>query len=313
MPITAYLASVVGAEMPSTWEAEALKAQAVAARTYALGNMDPTSDFDICDDQRCQAYEGVTTESPRTLEAVADTAGIVALFGDELIMAFYSANAGDYTESAENIWGQPIPYLRAVPSPNDSEALSVAWGASGYRWRRERTTSNLQQIWPIQEAGIGEVSEIEVMRKAESGRPLTVRITGTNGILDLVGDQIRTAFELPSSFTTISVVAPRRLELINPTVKRVGALIRDGYELSGQRRSVAFATAPPGVHLYNGAVVVNHFVHPETIVFDGRGFGHGVGMSQWGAQGMAREGRSYDEILQYYYQGIELRAIGSAK
>ncbi len=306
-----YLASVVGAEMPAGWELEALKAQAVAARTYALRNLQPSANFDICDDQRCQAYNGVGTESPQTRDAVAATGGVVAIFDDELIQAFYSANAGDFTESAENVWGLPEPYLRAVASPGDAAALSVGWGSAGYRWRREMHPAEFQAIRPVREAGIGEALELRVTRTADSGRPLTVRVLGSDGVLDLTGDEIRTAFRLPSAFMQISVAPPRKLELINPTTRRTGALIEDRYEQVERRRSVAFMVAPPDIRLYNGAVVVAEFERPETIVFDGRGFGHGVGMSQWGAQGMALDGHAYDEILKYYYQGIELRVLGS--
>ena len=309
LPLPAYLASVVGAEMPASWDLDALKAQAVAARTYALRNRTPDGPFDICDNQNCQAYHGVASESARTRVAVSETAREVATYNGELIQAFYSANAGDYTESSENIWGTALPYLRAVASPTDAEALTVAWGAQGYRWRRELSLADLRQSPVVQAARVGDVRDIRVLSTTQSGRPLRLQLTGTAGALTLEGDAIRTAFGLPSNFVEVSLAEPRVIQLINPTARRRASLIEDGYRLARLRRSVAFDAAPADVHLYNNAVLVAEFTQPTRAVFSGRGLGHGVGMSQWGAQGMAQQGHTYREILLHYYPGIELRQL----
>ena len=341
LPLPDYLASVVGAEMPASWDLDALKAQAVAARTYALRNRTPDGPFDICDNQNCQAYHGVASESAHTRMAVSETAREVATYNGELIQAFYSANAGDYTESSENIWGTALPYLTAVASPTDAEALTVAWGAQGYRWRRELSLAELRQSPVVQAARVGDVRDIRVLSTTQSGRPLRlqltgtagaltwteaggvvldvevavvpgsgqVQLTGTAGALTLEGDAIRTAFGLPSNFVEGSLAEPRVIQLINPTARRRASLIEDGYRLVRLRRSVAFDAAPADVRLYNNAVLVAEFTQPTRAVFSGRGLGHGVGMSQWGAQGMAQQGHTYREILLHYYPGIELRQL----
>ena len=307
-----YLTSVVGAEMPASWELEALKAQAVAARNYALHHLRPEASFDICDDQRCQAYSGVASEYERTRMAVEATAGVVAVFDGKLIEALYSANAGDYTESAENVWGAPVPYLQAVPSPGDAEALGISWGAEGYRWTREIPLTALRDYQTFKRAGIGDIIDLQVVERAASGRPLRLEVVGDCGRLELTGDEIRIAFGLPSAFVDVSIRPPHLLELINPTARRRGALLDQGYHILATRRSVAFDTAPSDVRLYNGAVWVIQFVVPTRAVFSGRGYGHGVGMSQWGAQGMARAGHTYDEILRHYYPGIQLENLDQA-
>ncbi len=304
-----YLASVVGAEMPSSWELEALKAQAVAARTYAMQRLQPDSPYDLCDNQNCQAYNGVRSESERTRAAVAETAGVVALFEGAPIDALYSANAGDVTEDSENVWGTTVPYLRSVASPEDAQALSVSWGAAGYRWTRVILLPDLAEYRVLRNGGIGAVVDLRVLESTPSGRPLRLLVVGTAGDVELFGDEVRTALGLPSAFVEVELAPPSSVTLIDPTPLRLNALVSEGHEIASIRRSVAFQAAPADVELVNGAVRIAVFERPGSLVVNGRGFGHGLGMSQWGAQGMALAGSTFDEILGHYYTGIELRAL----
>ena len=307
-----YLASVVGAEMPSSWELEALKTQAVAARTYAIQRVTPGDPYDLCDNQNCQAYDGVRSESDRTRAAVTETAGVVAVFGDVPIEALYSANAGDITEDSENVWGNAVPYLRSVGSPTDAAALSVSWGASGYRWTRVITLRDLAGYRALRSAGVGSVIRLEVLEWTDSGRPLRVLIVGTTGELGLFGDEVRTALGLPSAFVEFEVEPASSLTLVGAKPTRFGEFFNEGHRLVSVRRSVAFDVAPAGVSLVNGSVRTAVFERAEAVIIKGRGFGHGLGMSQWGAQGMALEGHTYDEILTHYYSGIDLRVLSVA-
>ena len=304
-----YLASVVGTEMPRNWEMEALKAQAVAARTYAIQHLQPNEFYDICDNQDCQAYGGVRSESERTQAAVAATAGIVAVFNGAPIEALYSANAGDVTESSEHVWGTAVPYLRSVPSPGDAAALSVSWGAEGYRWTRTIPLPELAEYRAFRNEGVGTIVDLRVLELTPAGRPLRVLVVGTAGEVELYGDQVRTALGLPSAFVDLELAPVTSVELIGAAPRRFGALLEEGHRIASVRRSIAFATAPPDIELVNGAVHVAVFERPPSLILSGRGFGHGLGMSQWGAQGMALAGHTYDEILTHYYTGIELRAF----
>lgn len=304
-----YLASVVGSEIPPTWEIEALKAQAVAARNYAVRHVDPSADFDICDSQFCQAYGGVASEYPSTIQAVRETSGVVAMHEGDLIAAYYASNMGDHTTSAVDVWGRDVPYLRGVPSPSDVEALSVSWGAEGYRWTRAIPLHRLSDL----QAGsgvLGELSEVRVLRSAQSGQPAEVELLGNQGVVTLSGDAIRITLGLPSAFAEFRTLPAERLVLLNPTPRRVAALQADGYALEQRRRSLAFAEAPADVRLVRGALDVVEFRLPPRLVVSGRGFGHGVGMSQWGAQGLAKNGQSFDQILAHYYQGVVVERVG---
>jgi SpoIID/LytB domain protein len=304
-----YLASVVGSEIPPTWEVEALKAQAVAARNYAVRQVDPSAAYDICDSQNCQAYGGVASEYPSTIQAVRETSGVVAMYEGDLIAAYYSANMGDHTTSAVDVWGRDVPYLRGVPSPTDGEALSTSWGAEGYRWTRAIPLNRLADL-KTGSGVIGELSEVRVLRTAQSGQPAEVELLGTQGAVTLSGDAIRITLGLPSGFAEFRTMPAERLVLLNPTPRRVAALQADGYAMELRRRSLAFDEAPTDVQLVRGTLDVVEFRLPPRLVVNGRGFGHGVGMSQWGAQGLAKDGHSFDQILIHYYQGIVVERLG---
>ena len=307
--LSEYLASVVGSEMPSSWELEALKAQAVAARNYVLKRIEPNAMYDICDSQNCQAYLGMGAETPVTIRAVEETRGLVATYLGEMITAYYSANAGDETASSGDVWGMPVPYLNSVASPHDAEALSVAWGSSGYRWRRIIPVQALAGIQTGEGGVLGTLTDVRVLRTSRIGRPLDIRLEGEQGTLVLSGDRIRTVLNIPSAFAEFEIAPMKSLVLLNPSPRRVASLLAKGYVLESRRRSLAFDWAPPDIRLNRGSLSIVEFLLPPRVVVHGRGFGHGVGMSQWGAQGLALEGHSFIEILNHYYQGIEVQPL----
>ena len=119
--IEEYLKGVVPAEMPSSWELEAHKAQAVAARSYAVANLGKRASlgFDLKDTPEDQAYGGASAETTRTNKAVEDTKGIVLTYDMKVITAYYSASAGGQSVTASDVWGGNLPYLRSVPSFDD--------------------------------------------------------------------------------------------------------------------------------------------------------------------------------------------------
>lgn len=113
-----YVKGVVPAEMPPSWEIEAHKAQAIAARSYALANLGKRAalGYDLNDTPEDQAYAGASAETPQTNQAVEDTKGIVLIYNLKIIPAYYYASAGGQTTTASSVWGQDLPYIRSVPS-----------------------------------------------------------------------------------------------------------------------------------------------------------------------------------------------------
>lgn len=117
-----YIRGVVPSEMPSGWEEEALKAQAIAARSYALANLGKRASlgYDLKDNQEDQAYNGASAETTKTNKLVEDTKGLVLIYDLKIIPAFYSASAGGQTVNASSAWGSDLPFIRSVPSFDDN-------------------------------------------------------------------------------------------------------------------------------------------------------------------------------------------------
>lgn len=255
-----YLASVVGKEMYPTWPEEALKAQAVAARSFALyrrqvQQRQPGSLFDLGDTVISQVYNGVESEFPSTEAAATATRGQVLTHGGRIVEAVFHSASGGFTENSENVWSKPVPYLRSVPD-FDQESPSRQWSAS-------LTAAQLKQRLP----GVGNIISLRPVRVSPQGRVMAMQVIGDKGSQTIPGNQLRRALGL---------------------------------------RSTLF-TATPQMGLV--AATSNAPTLPESFLFNGRGHGHGLGMSQWGAYGMAKQGYGYQQILQHYYQGTTLTII----
>lgn len=302
-----YLASVVGSEEPTTWLPEALAAQAIAARTYLVTHLRRHGDYDIEGDVRDQEYAGLTGEADSTIRAVERTAGLVATYNGRPIEALYSANAGGYTEDSENVYVNALPYLRAVPSPGDEEANRVAWGRTSWEWTQEYTAPQLRSYLEVRGIDVGDPQRIDLTRLSGTGRVLSARIIGSIGSRDIGKDQSRYYFGLRSTLFTV-VTRPQETEFVEGSnAERVRQL-----ELLGAtiERTFTQSVRDPDRAAHRLRVLGWQYRLPVRFVFTGKGYGHGVGMSQWGAQGMALGGKSAEEILKHYYLGIEITSLG---
>lgn len=194
-----YLYSVVGAEMPTSWSPEALKSQAVAARSYALykrqHNANPI--FDVGDTTTWQVYSGLEKEAPSTRAAVDATKGQVLTYQGEIIDAVFHACAGGHTENVEDVWSSPLPYLRGVPSP-DSDFPACQWSP---------VTFTAQEI--SERLGYeGTISTLEVQRHPY-GRVINVIVDGTDGVMTIEGDDVRDQLGLKSTLFSVKTESGR--------------------------------------------------------------------------------------------------------
>ncbi len=310
VPTADYLPSVIGAEEPSTWHPQALAAQAIAARTYLVTHLARHDHYDIEGDIRDQAYEGLGSEADSTRRAVERTAGIVATYGGRPISALFSANAGGITEDSENVFPNALPYLRSVLSPGDELAKDSAFGRTSYEWNREFTAPQLGNYLASRGIDIGVPQRVEVLQASPSGRPIVVRIVGDKGSKEIGKDRSRYYFGLKSNLFRVSLVPGGGREWVS---YRDSVRIMDmevlGSKVAGTTYDRLLNSDRELVSLRTSGYV---YELPDRFVFDGKGFGHSVGMSQWGAQGMALRGSDYEQILKHYYQGIELTSIGGA-
>ncbi len=246
--IEAYLYGVVGSEMPASWPQEALKAQAVAARSYALYRRDRTQNqlFDVGGTTSHQVYKGLAAEAPSVQAAVNATQGQVITHGGRVIEAVFHSSSGGHTENSEDIWQQPTPYLRGV-ADYDQEAPVFHWSE----------TFSAQQLGQ-RIVGIGQLRSVATERATPRGRIVSIRLQGSQGSRTLTGTELRQALGLRSTLCSITIMG-------------------------------------------------------DTIRIDGRGYGHGLGLSQWGARGLASRGHNYQQILTHYYQGTALSNLRLAE
>ncbi|MEX0589363.1 MAG: SpoIID/LytB domain-containing protein [Cyanobium sp.] len=278
--LESYLPSVVGSEMPASWPQAALRAQAVAARTYALRQRKPAGPFDVTATVLSQVYKGVDSETPSTRQAVAGTRGQVLMFGSNLANAVFHSSAGGSTENSGDLWSQQLPYLVSVPDFDQHSPV--------HAWQQRFDPDQLQKAF----GEIGGARQIDVLATTGSGRVRQARVIGPAGTLVLSGAQLRSRLGLKSTLVRFELVAPELAALPGELPMGLPPLpvLPDQYLQFNDR-----GPKQPGQ------------VPPPSLLVIGRGYGHGVGMSQWGALAMAQSGQSYDQILRHYYRGTELR------
>jgi len=269
LPLEAYLLGVVGAEMPDYWEPEALKAQAVAARTYCLyikNRFGKDRRWDVTRTTANQVYEGVQAESKSIWDVITRTSGMVLVSEDSgrLIPAYYSSVCGGHTEDSVNVFGPEDESLQGVPCP----------------YCKHIVKSDLY-FWPTVKFDVNTVSK-KLLNRYPS--------------LAKLGDIIDINSIKPSTYNSFS--RPTYLKVIGSTGKS-DTLRAEDFRL----------TVDPSGMLIKSSTFNIEKKHNKWIISKGRGFGHSVGMCQSGAQGMAREGKSKEQILMYYYPGTTLKNI----
>ncbi|MCK4427543.1 MAG: SpoIID/LytB domain-containing protein, partial [candidate division Zixibacteria bacterium] len=267
-----YLKGVVPAEIGklSEEEIEALKAQAIAARTYSLSRLGQYKDsgYDLEASVIDQVYKGVDGEDPVVNEAIKQTAGKVIAYQGKLIHAYYHANSGGKTEYVENVWGrQDAPYLVSVDDDDFcSWAKNYSWEDIWDRQDLERNLSAyLDSFGLLPARGFGRLVDLVIKQRSPSGRIEVLEVVTDSRTYRIYKDKIRWALKRGS--------AP---DLILPSTL-FDLEIERGFD-----NSITSVTAR------------------------GRGNGHGVGMCQTGAIGMARKGYSYKNILTHYYPGVNI-------
>lgn len=247
--IESYLYSVIGKEMSPSWNIEALKAQAVCARTFSIKNLGKyeKQGFDLCPTQASQVYGGVATEGAATIRAVNETMFEIIRYKGKPCEVFYFSSDGGVTESVENVWGTPFPHLKSVEDPFEKPSE-----ATRYTWEKTFTAEEIQTILVGKGINIGQLLDVKVTETAPSGRATELTFYGSAGEHIVKREKTRTTLSLYSQKYTVE--------------KK-----EDG-----------------------------------TYLFSGGGWGHAVGMSQWGAKAMADSGYNYKQILNHYFTDVEI-------
>lgn len=246
LPLEEYVKGVVAGEVGRTWDAEALKAQAVVSRTYVLMQksnavMTPVP-FDVTASVLHQVFKG--GDVPVSIaQAVEQTKGEVLTYDGKVIVAYFHSTSGGMTEDAAEAFGRGFPYLKPVETNSELSPY--------FLWQKRITVKDIEKA-----AGVKSLTDISVDSYTASGRVRDFLFTNGSGSTKVVAKTLRQNLgweKLPSTFIT--------------------SIMRD-----------------------NGSFII-----------EGRGYGHGVGMCQWSALLMAREGKTYKDILSYFYQGTILQ------
>jgi stage II sporulation protein D len=235
-----YVQGVVPGEMPSSWEPEALKAQAVAARSYALAT-DKPGPFDQYPDTRSQVYRGMTGEQDTTNEAVAATAGEVLTYDDTPAVTYFFSTSGGSTENVENVFlgSEPQPYLKGVPDPYDS-------GSPYHRWRLRLTTRQMNAR--LGGYVLGRYRKIRVLRRGVSPRIVRARVYGTRGTSLISGPTLRARLGLRDTWAYFSSVSSSQLRP-SPRATRWGGPRTEVANAGALLLAGSFEPAPRGHRL----------------------------------------------------------------
>lgn len=349
LPIEEYLRGVVPREIPCSWHMEVLKAQAVAARTYAVNRMGqfPDRSFDVYGTVADQAYGGVNCETERSDEAVKATRGLVMTHEGEPIIAYYSASAGGCTTDPVDSKGYELPYLRSVISPDEES----------HRWTIEVPSSELARVCKNAGHNIGVPKTIRILDYAPSGNVRTVEVKGSKGTAVIRATELRRLLgygRMKSTrfgFGDESMIPPITVapgdgaggkmvrEVLSKVLLKLGSgyypvLSGDGivdtkiglavvigaagksylgsesYAVGYEFTSAEYPAQPePFETVTDSHECLEPFAVGNGVTFVGTGYGHGMGMSQHGAKALAESGWDFRKILQHYYYHIDLTVM----
>ncbi|MCX7678089.1 MAG: SpoIID/LytB domain-containing protein [Spirochaetes bacterium] len=253
LKLNEYLYGVVPVEMPAEWPCEALKAQAIAARTFAFYHIAQQKNmlYDLDATTSFQVYMGFDVEKETSNRAVDDTRGIVLSYEGRPILSFFHSTCGGKTADDRYVWiGSDLPYLSAV-------RCGYCSGSPNYEWEYELRVSEIQRALKQRFPELREINSIRLRKN--DGRVSTVAIAHDRGVANLSGNDFRI------------LISAEKIKSLAFDVKQNG----------------------------------------RTLKIYGNGWGHGVGLCQWGAKGMAERGMHHGDILRHYYKGVSLKKLDS--
>ena len=317
--IEKYLSSVVGSEMPAKWPLEALKAQAIASRTYAFKQKGNTL-YDIDSTHNKQVYNGLESRTYKTSRAVRSTRSLVLTYKNKLINALFHSSSGGITENSQDVWKTQYPYLSSVKDFDKNNPK--------LRWEKRFTHEKLEELFPT----IGGLNKIEILSITETGRVKNIKIYGAYGSDTISGTDIRKKLNLKSSLVRFNFIEDTKPKTqkdksiklqsekssntpITYTVKLGDNLIDIAmrYNVNVDEIVTLNSIEDPTLIKINQRLLVprkqNETISPvkKILVVSGLGSGHGVGMSQWGARFLASKGIKAEKILKHFYKDAKIK------
>lgn len=318
LDVESYLYGVIPNEMSPSWPIEAVKAQVLAARTYAISNINPNASYgyDMVDNQNSQVYRGYESEQTNSNLAVNDTAGEMIYHSNRLINAYFHSTSGGKTENSENVWTYSLPYARGV---NDEYSNISPYST----WNKYMNQQNI--IEKLKEDGYeaNKIYDIKLTEISENNRILKTLIETDCGDIEYEKEKIRRVlgydFLLSTWFdvdynnkkvyiSTCDVI----IESTDEEGKEILKTIEQKNKDKSYGKKIISADGIKEIKSENISLISEKtkeetLTYPSEFYFNGRGWGHGIGLSQYGAKQMAIEGFTYEEILKHYYSGVEIK------
>ena len=351
LDVEQYLCGVLPAEVGANWHEQALRTQAICARTYVLKQSMNRADkgYDVVDTDADQVYKGAGIETAKTNQAVSSTAGEVLTYGRELAFTYFHSDSGGHTANIADVWGQEIPYLTGVPEVvNYKSPVSV--------WNAKVSAQKIQNaVKKVSGSDIGTVNEVQVSDVDEGGRAVRMTFIGTKGTQTIKASQFRLAVDprtikstmftpsggafkvnntaTPSGLVTRKETQRSPLDLTMEEEQGIAKMTADGVFTTTElidmltnpdKRKDYYQTGIKRAGKPSGTQTQKTPEKPKMnmdkygysiekagsdFIFYGRGWGHGVGMCQWGAMAMAEQGYTAEKILAHYYPGTSVRKI----
>jgi len=342
VPVDAYLRGVVPHEIGPSAPRTAIEAQTILARTYALRNLRrfAIDNYEICADTNCQVYFGLAETDPVSDSAIANTAGQVLTYNDELVDALYSSTTGGITARFTDVWnGKDRPYLRPVvdairpkwdidarPLSNEANfkafiALKNGFNEDGwpaFRWNRQASLKEIGDTMKLYLSNrqhplsnFNQITGLTILERASSGRVQKIKVDTDLGSFELIKDEAVKALVPPRSLLFYIEPIMEVPQAAKPNASE-NAARPDGATAAGEpkpddtaeKETPAAPKADPDAKPAQAVLKGYRFI--------GGGFGHGVGMSQTGAYNLGEKGYSSEQILEFYYPGTELKPISES-
>lgn len=298
-----YVNCVISQEMSNSWPVEALKAQACCARTYAARlNRHAAYHFDLCATVDCQAYPGAGQIGANTTQAVEETAGMYVWYGDELAETYYYSSNGGASEDVRNIWNSNVdlPYLCGVVDPYEA---TVADKIYLYNWTYTFTSDKLTEKMRASGRNCAQIVNLYVSAYTDLGNVRSITLVDANGdSWSFYGSNATTFLGVRSIRFNISGGGTY---YVNDGAQLSG--ISGAYAIGGDGTTSQITTGTMPYVITGSGVEQLPASSSDTFTVTGSGWGHNVGMSQWGAYAMSLQGFTYDQILKFYYPGVEIR------
>lgn len=311
-----YIKGILPYEMSSSWPLEALKAQAVCARNYTLvstGNRHTSQHFDICNTTCCQVYRGTNSATANTDRAVEETKGVYAYYQGKLAQTYYYSSNGGASEDVRNVWGgnSNLPYLSGVKDPYEATIESTI---PNYRWSVSFLSDNLTSLLQSKGYQCSTIVDLKVTEYTPLGNVLSIAFVDSNGAtFPFSRERARTILGLRSMRFTItgggssSGTGSYYVDETG-TVSGLSGLwsIGEGGAKTQLSSSGLYAITASGSEALVAASTGGSSSGSGLFTINGSGNGHHVGLSQWGAYAMAKQGKTYQDILTFYFTGIDV-------